>query len=160
MCKYCIIVLISAFIWNSNWPLYKIWYYEIYLINASKLWLLCIVHTNLSIKGKKKMFPCTNRRCGTLGAKLGARVLVHGNVDVEFGRKVFLVDCLLWKNIKYGKNKRVLFIRCVGPFHNSIFIDIFDQWVHGTLLKMRHQVDVQSIETKLNTTWFVFVLRV
>ena len=43
-----------------------------HLINASKVWLLCIVHTNLSINGdfvlytpihqlteKKKMFPCT-----------------------------------------------------------------------------------------------------
>ena len=39
----------------SNWPLYKIWYYATYLINASKVWLLCIVRTNLSINRKKKM---------------------------------------------------------------------------------------------------------
>jgi len=38
----------------SNWPLYKIRYYAIYLINASKVLLLCIVHTNLLINGKKK----------------------------------------------------------------------------------------------------------
>ena len=53
--------------------------------------------------------------------------------------------------------------RCVRPFHNSTFIDTFYQWVHGTLLYMRHQVDVQSVETKLNTTWYdcaAFVLRV
>jgi len=28
----------------------------------------------------------------------------------------------------------MLFIRCVWPFHNSIFIDTVYQWVHGTLL--------------------------
>ena len=63
----------------SNWSLYKIWYYATYLINPSKVWTLCIVHTYLSINRKK--------------------------VVVEFGRKVFLVDCLLWKNIKYGENQ-------------------------------------------------------
>ena len=52
----------------SNWPLYKIWYYATYFINASKVWFICIVHTNLSITGKKKKFPCTklsmrNGRC-------------------------------------------------------------------------------------------------
>ena len=49
--------------------------------------------------------------------------------------------------------ERVLFIRCVWPFHNSIFIDTCYQWVHGTLL---YQVDVLSVEKKLNTTWFDF----
>ena len=39
----------------SNWPLYKIWYYATYLINASKVWLLCIVRTNLSINRQKKV---------------------------------------------------------------------------------------------------------
>ena len=38
----------------SNWPLYKIWYYATYLIDASKVWLLCIVHAIISINGKKK----------------------------------------------------------------------------------------------------------
>ena len=41
----------------SNWPLYKIWYSATYLISASKVWSLCIVHTNFSINGKKKTFP-------------------------------------------------------------------------------------------------------
>jgi len=41
-----------------NWPLYQIRYYSTYSINASKVWLLCIVHTNLSINGKKQTFPC------------------------------------------------------------------------------------------------------
>ena len=52
----------------------------------------------------------------------------------------------------------VLFLRSVRPFHNSIFIDTCYQRVHVSLLWMRHQVDVQSIETKLmfNTTCFDF----
>ena len=33
----------------------QIWYYEAYLINACKVWLLCIVHTKLSINGKKRV---------------------------------------------------------------------------------------------------------
>ena len=32
-------------------------------------------------------------------------LIVHGKVVVEFCRKVFLVDCLLLKNIKYGEYK-------------------------------------------------------
>ena len=57
----------------------------------------CIVHTNLSINGKKTTVPFTklsmrNGRC-EMGYVLG--LLVYDNVAVEFGRNVFLVDCLL-----------------------------------------------------------------
>ena len=84
-----------------NWPLYKIWYYATYLINASKVWLLWIVHTNISTNGKKKHFHVQNCPCGTVGAKIGyvLGLLVHDNVVVESGRKVFLVDCLLRKTL-------------------------------------------------------------
>ena len=76
-----------------NWPLYKIWYYATYLIDASKVWLLCIVHTNLLINGRKKHFHVQNCPCGTVGAKIGCvrGLLVHGKVVVEFSKKVFLV---------------------------------------------------------------------
>ena len=55
----------------SNWPLYTIWYYAIYWINTSKFWLLCIVHTNISINGKKTRFHVQNCPCGTVGTHLG-----------------------------------------------------------------------------------------
>ena len=42
----------------SNCPLYKIRYYATYL-TSSKSWLLCKVHTNLSINRTKETFPCT-----------------------------------------------------------------------------------------------------
>ena len=66
-----------------------------YLINASKAWLLCIVHTNLS--KRKECFHVQNCPSGTVGANKGyvLGLLVHGKVVVEFGKKVFLVDCLL-----------------------------------------------------------------
>ena len=46
---------------------------------------------------ERKRFHVQNCPCGTVGAKIGyvLGLLVHGNVVVEFGRKVFLVDCLL-----------------------------------------------------------------
>ena len=46
--------------------------YATYLINASKVWLLCIVHTNLSIneKQKNKHFHVLNYPCGN---RLSAR---------------------------------------------------------------------------------------
>jgi len=46
---------------------------------------------------EKKGFHVQNCPCGTVGANIGYALglLVFGNVDVEFGRKVFLVDCLL-----------------------------------------------------------------
>ena len=58
---------------------------------------LFIPHTNLLINGKKKRFHVQNCPCGTVGAKIGyvLGLLVQGKVVVEFGRKVFLVDCLL-----------------------------------------------------------------
>jgi len=76
----------------SNWPLYKTGYCATYLINASNVWLLCIVHINLSINGKKNVSMYK-----TVHAKIGyvLGLLVLGNGIVEFGRKVFLVDCLL-----------------------------------------------------------------
>ena len=90
----------------SNWPLYKIWYYATYLINASKVWLRCIVHANLSIKGNKDVhFHVQNCTCGTAGTKIDKVLgfLVHGKVVVEIGRNVFLVDCLLWKPLNIAK---------------------------------------------------------
>ena len=38
-----------------------------------------------------------NCPCGTVDAKIGyvLGLLVHGNVVVHFGMKIFLVDCLL-----------------------------------------------------------------
>jgi len=39
-----------------------------------------------------------------------------------------------------------------GHSTTAYFIDTFYQGVYGYLVYMRHQVDVQSIETKLNTT--------
>jgi len=45
------------------------------------------------------------------------------------------INCitLIFGNLYFSPNT-ILFIRCVWPFHNSIFIDTFYQWVHGTLL--------------------------
>ena len=48
---------------------------------------------------RKKRFHVQNCPRGTVGANICyvLGLLVHGNVVVEFGRKVFLVDCLLCK---------------------------------------------------------------
>jgi len=71
--------------------------YATYLINASKIGLPCIVDTNISINGKEKSFHVQNCPFGTVGANIGYELglLVRGKVVVEFGRKIFLVDCLL-----------------------------------------------------------------
>ena len=72
-------------------------YYSTYLVNASKVWLLSIVDINLSISGKKAPFSCTKLTMRIVGANIGCVLvlLVHGKVVVDFGRKVFFVDCLL-----------------------------------------------------------------
>ena len=56
---------------------------------------------------RKQRLYVQNCPCGTVGANIGyiLGLLVHGKVVVDFGRKVFLVDYLLWTNIKYGKNR-------------------------------------------------------
>jgi len=60
------------------------------------------MHTNLSInRNIIHVFYVQNHLCGTVGAKIAmcsgssctARLLSF------FGRKVFFVDCLVWKNI-------------------------------------------------------------
>ena len=66
------------------------------------------LHTTLSINGKKKSFHVQNCPCGTVGAYIcyglgPLGLLVHRNVDAEFDRKVFLVDCLLWKTLNIAK---------------------------------------------------------
>ena len=70
-----------------------------------KVWLLCIVYTNQTIDWKKTRFHLQNCPCGTVGAKIGyvLGLLVHGKVVVEFARKVFLVDCPLWKTLNMAK---------------------------------------------------------
>ena len=52
----------------------------------------CIIQTNLSINGKKKLFPCTKQSMRNGRGENVLGLLVHGKVVVEFGRKVFLVD--------------------------------------------------------------------
>ena len=76
-----------------------------HLTNASKVWLRCIVHTNISTNGKKNTFPCIklSMRNGRCEHRFRARLLVHGKVVVEFGRKVFPVDWLLWKTLNMAK---------------------------------------------------------
>ena len=46
---------------------------------------------------RKKRFLVQNCPCVTVGVEIGylLGLLVHDKVIVEFGRKVFLVDCLL-----------------------------------------------------------------
>ena len=65
-----------------------------YDINTPKVWLLCIVHTNLT--KRKKLFSCTklSTRNGMVGAKIGYALglLVHGKVVVEFGRFFFFIS--------------------------------------------------------------------
>ena len=65
----------------------------------------CIVHTNLSINGKKKRSHVQNCPCGMVDVKIGyvLELLVQGKVIVEFGRKVFLVDCLSWETLNMAK---------------------------------------------------------
>ena len=71
-----------------------------------------------------------------LGYVLG--LLVHGKVVIEFGRKVFLVDCLLWKkHNKYAENQHkrtrsIVFIHTKSP---SITIQ-------GNVTAMRYLNDV------------------
>ena len=45
---------------------------------------------------RKKCFHVQNCPCGTVGANICYELglLMYGKVVVEFGRKVFLVDCL------------------------------------------------------------------
>ena len=54
-----------------------------------------VLYTPLSINGKKKLFHLQNSPCRTVGTKIGYALglLLHGKVVVQFGRKVFLVDC-------------------------------------------------------------------
>ena len=78
--------------------LYKIWY----LINACNVWLLCIVHTNLSVNGGKTV-SCTKLSMGNGRCEIRyvLKLLVHSKVVAEFGRKEFLVDCLLFFFLKH-----------------------------------------------------------
>ena len=59
----------------SNLPLYT-WCYETDLINASKVWLFCVVLTILSIYWKKTCFHSHYYPCGTDGATI-AYIYVH-----------------------------------------------------------------------------------
>ena len=67
----------------------------------------CVVYITIyRLTERKQRFHVQNRPCGTVVAKMDyvLGLIVHGKVVVEIGRKVFLVDWLLWKNIKYDEN--------------------------------------------------------
>ena len=94
----------------SNWPLYKIRYYATYLINASKVWLLWIVHTNLSINRKKKTYTTVHAERQVLG------FLVHGKVVVKAHQQ-----CLQQTACKHsdGLNKYKSYGPLVGPIETQ-----------------------------------------
>ena len=115
---------------------------------------------------RKKRFHGQNWPCGMVGAKIGyvLGLLVHGiKVVVKFGRKVFLVHnrkCHIFMQIN---------IREFTHVSHQMYAAILQQYFHRHILSMctRYlnccRCDVESIETKLNTTLFdfaAFVLRV
>jgi len=58
----------------------------------------CVLYTPIDrLTERKKRFNVQNCPCGTIGARIGyvLGLLVHGKIVVEFGRNLFLVDCLL-----------------------------------------------------------------
>ena len=80
------------------------------------------------------------KTCGTLAANIYYVLvfLMHDKVIVEFGRKVFLVDCLLWKkHIKYGENER-------DRTYSSVFMHTKTPSVtiQGNVIVMRYRNDV------------------
>ena len=83
------------------------WSYATYLINATKVWLLCIVHTNISITGNKERFQVQNCPCGMVGANIDNLLvlLVHDKVVIELDRNVSSSIAYYEKNIKYCENK-------------------------------------------------------
>ena len=121
------------------------WFYEIYLINASKIWLFCILHTNLLINRKKKRFHVQNCPCGTVGQKKG---YVLGKVVIEFHRKVFLIDCLLWKTLNMvqisitERTYASVFIHMKKPSitiqGNIKFFDEESKWRHSVVFFLLH----------------------
>ena len=56
---------------------------------------------------RKKRFHVQNCPCGTVGVKLRyvLGLLARVNVVVEFGRKIFLVYCLLWTTLNMAKTR-------------------------------------------------------
>jgi len=105
-------------------------------MNASKVWLLCTVHTDLSIIGKKKLcFHVQNCQCGMVGAKIGYALglLVHDKIVAEFGRNVFLV----MKIIRYGKSKH-------DRMRSNVFMHMITPSVtiQGNITAMRYRDDV------------------
>ena len=119
----------------SNWPLYKIWYYATYLIDASKVWLLCIVHAIISINGKKKTFPCTklSMRNGECEHRSCVRATRARQRSCRIWKKSIPRWLSIMKNIRYGKNKH-------NRTRSSLFIQRKTPSVNITA--MRYQNDV------------------
>ena len=88
---------------------------------------------------RKKRFHVQNCPCGTVGANIGyvLGLLVYDKIVVEFGRKVFVVDCLFWKNIKYGANKN-------NRTRSSVFMHTktTSVTIQGNVTAMRYWHDV------------------
>jgi len=123
-------------IWIS--PLYKIWYYNYATLLKQCIWSLVTLYCTpiYRLTERKKPFPCTklsmqNGRC-KLGYVLG--LLVQGKVTVEFGRKLFLVDCLLWKTLNIMKisiTERAQALSCTRK--------LFSVTIQGNITAMRYR---------------------
>ena len=95
------------------------------------MWSPSIVHTNLSINGKKNRYHVQNCPCGTVSANIGYELglLMHG----------------------------VLFIKYVRPFHTILFIDTL-RTRYFTVYATSGGCTQYWNEIKYDVTWFaVFV---
>ena len=92
----------------------------IYLINASKVWLLCIVHTNLSIYGKKKSFHVKNCPRGTVGPKIGhvsGTLTIQANITAMRYRSDVIWSVLL---LHIRANLSMMLVRDYASCHAAI----------------------------------------
>ena len=88
-----------------------------------------------------KRFHLQNCQCWTVGAKIRnvlglLGLLMHGKVVVEFGRKVFLVNSLLWKTLNVAK---ISITECSRVFMHMKTSSVTIQW---NITTMRYRNDV------------------
>ena len=104
-------------------------------------------HKSIDYRKEKKCFHVQNSPCRTVGSNPGyvLGIPVHDQAVVEFGRKVFLVDCLLWKKT-YGENNH-------NRTRSSVFMHTMTESVtiQGNLTAMGYRNDViRSVLLLLN----------
>ena len=102
---------------------FALWYSAIFILSSLVLFVLLYFFLSLSLKNKdKELIQLELKECVTQYEKGGLDALIK-EVELE----------------KHASGKNLFFVRLEGPQHNTLFVNLPDQWANFDLNQLKQK---------------------